>query len=681
MTYFDRDISWLSFNERVLLEAADQKVPLMERIRFLSIYSSNLDEFFRVRMPEIQALKHVDIEGTVQPAAGTEKEIRTIVARQLTQFGQVFTQSILPQADAAGIHLYYKESIDIIHSSATKEYFFSRILSYLQPVVLDDPGSRELFVENNGLYFAVSMHLVADSSDTRTAIVNIPSPPLPRFIALPAREEKQYLVFLDDIIREHLSAVFPGYTITSCCSFKLNRDAELNLQEEYTGDLLAQIEKQVAVRNLGAATRFLYDADMPPAVLEKLQQFLSLPTGELVEGGRYHNLRDLATLPLGHIPGLNYPHMPSITPLLFTGYESIFSQVAVSDRLIHLPYNSYNPVLRFFNEAAIDSSVEEIYLTIYRVASTSHIISALMSAARNGKRVTVFVELKARFDEENNVNMAKQMKAAGVKIVYSIPGLKVHAKAALVKRREGLGWKYYGLLSTGNFNESTARFYTDEVLMTAHPGITTDLNLLFAYLQNRQQAKAYSYIRFNHLLVAQFNLQQRFLELINREIDHAQAGKPAAITIKMNNLQEQDLINALYKASQAGVKVQLIVRSICCLVPGIPGQSDNIRITRLVDRFLEHSRIFLFHNNGTEELFMGSADWMNRNIYRRIEVCFPVYDPVLAKQVKHLLHLQLADNTKAVHISENLANTPVTTGGKSINAQLAAYSYVKALEA
>jgi polyphosphate kinase len=675
MTYFDRDISWLSFNERVLLEAADETVPLMERIRFLSIYSSNLDEFFRVRMPEILALKQIASTDKAQ----TEKAVLSMIAGQLNRFGQVFTQSILPQLDAQNIHLYYREPIAESHRQATQEYFFSKVLSFLQPVIPSVVGSRQLFIENGALYMAVLLQ--TPDGQATTAIINIPSPPLPRFMALPTIDGKQYLIFLDDIIREHLPAIFPNHTIQGCYAFKINRDAEMNLHEEYTGDFLAEIEKQVAVRNLGAATRFLYDADMPESLLQFLQQYLALKAEELVQGGRYHNLKDLSSLPLGHLPALNYTSLPNITPAIFTGYRSIFSLIKESDRLLHLPYNSYNPVLRFFNEAAMDAQVTEIYLTIYRVASTSHIISALMSAARNGKKVTVFVELKARFDEENNVNMAKLMKAAGVRIVYSIPGLKVHAKAALVKRQEGLGWQYYGLLSTGNFNEGTARFYTDEVLMTAHPGITADMGLLFAYLQNRQPATNYQYIQFKHLLVAQFNLQQRFIQLIEREMDHARAGQPASIIIKMNNLQEQVLIDQLYKASQAGVKIQLIVRSICCLVPGIPGQSDNIRITRLVDRFLEHSRIFLFGNNGAEELYMGSADWMNRNIYRRIEVCFPVYDAALAEEVKHLLHLQLSDNTKAVQVKEPLANEPVATDGEKVNAQLAAYHYVQQLEA
>jgi polyphosphate kinase len=314
------------------------------------------------------------------------------------------------------------------------------------------------------------------------------------------------------------------------------------------------------------------------------------------------------------------------------------------------------------------------------VAANSHIINALMSAAQNGKRVTVFVELKARFDEQNNVNVSKMLKKAGVKIVYSIPGLKVHAKTALVKRKEGMGWKYYGLLSTGNFNESTARFYTDQVMMTAHAGITRDMHILFTYLQNRERSDAYPFVPFDHLLVAQFNLLTRFTALIDREMEHAKAGREAKIIIKLNNLQEQVLIGKLYEASNAGVKIQMIVRSICCLMPGVKGMSENITVTRLVDRYLEHSRIFMFLNNGKEEIFMGSADWMNRNIYSRVEVCFPVYDATLKNEIMEILTLQLTDNTKAVKLSSQIGNIAKKAGkAKTVNAQNATYQFVATL--
>jgi polyphosphate kinase len=341
--------------------------------------------------------------------------------------------------------------------------------------------------------------------------------------------------------------------------------------------------------------------------------------------------------------------------------------------MLHPPYQSYDMVLRFFNEAAVDADVTEIYVTLYRIASDSRIGNALVSAAKNGKKVSVLVELKARFDEANNIRWAKKMKAAGVKIIYSAASLKVHAKIALVKRKKEKRISYAGLLATGNMNESTARFYTDHILFTAHPEILREMELLFIFLGARKKAGNPGLITFNQLLVAQFNLQQRFLQLIDREIDNAKQGKKAAITIKMNNLEEEVLISKLYEASQAGVKVRMIVRSICCLKPGVRGLSENITITRIVDRYLEHGRIFVFHNNGATELYMGSADWMNRNIYRRIEVCFPVYDEAIKKQVLHMVELQLQDNGQAVAIDQQLNNVPLPKDGAVVYSQQAIY--------
>jgi polyphosphate kinase len=359
----------------------------------------------------------------------------------------------------------------------------------------------------------------------------------------------------------------------------------------------------------------------------------------------------------------------------------LLEEILKRDIILHPPYQRYEYILRFFNEAATDPTVKEIYITLYRIAASSQIANALISAARNGKQVTVFVELKARFDEANNIRWAKKMKAAGVKIIYSIPGLKVHAKIALVKRKRGYEWDYAGLMATGNFNESTARFYTDHVLLTAHPGITQELELLFLYLQARQQPDKYRYLQFHHLLVAQFNLKTRFTELIDREIANVKAGKPAHIIIKLNNLQEKEMIAKLYEASEAGVQVDLIARSICCLQPDQP-ESSKIRVRRIVDRYLEHARVFIFHNNGDEEVYMGSADWMNRNIHRRIEVCFPVYAKELAAQLKAIINLQLADNTNAVMLDAQLHNIPLSPekGRTPVNAQLGIYQYIQSLE-
>jgi polyphosphate kinase len=397
----------------------------------------------------------------------------------------------------------------------------------------------------------------------------------------------------------------------------------------------------------------------------------------MVEGGRYHNLKDFGSLPNPSKGKLTHTNWPSIAHPGFDVHRSIFQSIAGQEKLLHLPYHSYNYILRFFNEAAIDPDVKEIYVTLYRVAADSHIVNALISAARNGKKVTVFVELKARFDEANNLKWSKKMKAAGIKIINSIPGLKVHAKVALVRRIENKELKNYSFMATGNFNEATGRFYTDHVLFTSHKEMGIELEWLFDYLQSRKQPAEYMKIPFEHLLVSQFNMIRRFEKLIDREIKNAKKGRPAGIIIKLNNLQERNMIEKLYEASRAGVKVQLLTRSICSLAPGIKGQSENITVTRIVDRYLEHARVFVFHNNGEPLYFMGSADWMNRNLHSRIEVIFPVYDKKFGEEINHILQLQLNDNTKAVLVTVALDNPRVVNDKEPVSAQQAIYEYVR----
>jgi polyphosphate kinase len=412
---------------------------------------------------------------------------------------------------------------------------------------------------------------------------------------------------------------------------------------------------------------------------EYIRAYLQLREEELIDGGRYHNLKDFGSLPNPLGSKLTYPNWSPLPHPAFTNDISIFQIISEKERMLHLPYHSYNYILRFFNEAAIDPKVKEIFVTLYRVASDSHIVNALISAARNGKKVTVFVELKARFDEANNLRWSKRMKAAGIRIIYSIPGLKVHAKVALVKRYDQKQWTNYSFMATGNFNESTGRFYTDHVFFTTHPEFSLELEMLFDYLQSRKQPADYMKIPFKHLLVSQFNMMKRLSQLIDREIANAKKGLPARIIIKLNNLQEKVMISKLYKASRAGVQVDLLVRSICCLAPGLPKQSEHIRVHRIVDRYLEHARVFVFHNNGEPECFMGSADWMNRNLYSRIEVVFPVYDKELCGQLDKILDLQLRDTRKAVLVDAELNNNriPTPAGEASIAAQEAIYLWLK----
>ena len=678
--FLNRDLSWLSFNHRVLMEAADKTVPLYSRISFLSIFSSNLDEFFRVRMPSIFAFTTIDakkISIREEYPKDLVKQVNTEVHRQLEEFGSILTQQILPELAQNHIFLYYNQAIRSEHTETVREYFLSKVLSFLQPVILRKENQDAVFLDNNALYFIVDMEAASQPGVPIRAVLNIPSANLSRFMELPMLGDDNYIVFIDDIIRENLQEVFPGFSVNGAWSIKLTRDAEMSLEDEFSGDIAEKIEKQLEKREIGHATRLLYDKTMPGSVKDFIQKYLELSDEEMAEGGRYHNLKDFGSLPNPQRGKLTHGNWPYVVHPGFDNHHSIFQSITEQEKLLHLPYHSYNYILRFFNEAAIDPTVTEIFVTLYRVAADSHIVNALISAAKNGKKVTVFVELKARFDEANNLKWSKKMKAAGIKIINSIPGLKVHAKVALVKRVEDKELKNYSFMATGNFNEATGRFYTDHVFFTSNKDFGIELGWLFDYLQSRKQPEEYMKIPFEHLLVSQFNMVKRFEKLIDREIKNAKKGRPAGIIIKLNNLQERAMIEKLYEASRAGVKVQLIVRSICSLAPGIEGQSENITIHRIVDRYLEHARVFVFHNNGEPQYFMGSADWMNRNLHSRIEVVFPLYDPKFGEELNHILQLQLNDNCKAVFVNKALDNQRYINDKPPQAAQQAIYDFVK----
>ncbi len=687
--FLNRDLSWLSFNHRVLMEAADKTVPLYSRISFLSIFSSNLDEFFRVRMPSIFAFTSIEskkISIAEEYPKDLVQQVQTTVHQQLEEFGRILKQQIIPELAENHICLYYNDPIRSEHIETVREFFLSKVLSFLQPIILRKENQSDVFLDNNALYFIVDMEAEDQPGMHTYALLNIPSANLPRFSELPMLGDDHYILFLDDVIRENLQEVFPAFTIKGAWGIKLTRDAEMSIEDEFIGDLAEKIEKQLEKREVGHATRLLYDQTMPGEVKDFVQKYLMLRNEEMVEGGRYHNLKDLGSFPNPSKGKLTHPNWPSSAHSGFDNHRSIFQSIAEQEKLLHLPYHSYNYILRFFNEAAIDPNVKEIYITLYRVAADSHIVNALISAAKNGKKVTVFVELKARFDEANNLKWSKKMKASGIRIINSIPGLKVHAKVALVKRMENLPDRQsgkesrnYSFMATGNFNEATGRFYTDHVLFTSNKEFGIELEWLFDYLQSRKQPADYMKIPFEHLLVSQFNLIKRFDKLIDREIKNAKKGRPAGIIIKLNNLQERDMIEKLYEASRAGVKVQLLVRSVCSLAPGVEGQSENITIHRIVDRYLEHARVFVFHNNGEPQYFMGSADWMNRNLHSRIEVVFPVYDEKFGKEINHILQLQLNDNTKAVMVTTALDNPRTSNNLPPLTAQQGIYEFVKGL--
>lgn len=674
-SFFNRDLSWLAFNERVMEEAANAAVPILERIRFLSIFSSNLDEFYRVRMPVLRALQKIgendDTPVDAKEQAGILQQAREMINLQQTRFGKILRTDLLPQLKASGIHFLYNDQFPADVKQQLNEYFVSEVLAFLQPVILDH--IKSFFPGNNQLYFVVS--LMDKSGQEQTAVLNIPSDELPRFFKVKVNGTA-YIGFLDDIIRHNLDKIFKDFEVKGCYSIKITRDAELDLKDEYPGELSDQIEKQLKKRDLGLATRFLHPADMPLRLLQSLIRQLDLQNASVTQGGQYHNLKDLYGFPLD-LPGSTFEAWPPLNPKELSDTPTLATLIADKDLIVHTPYQRYNTILRFFNEAAINPDVTEIYVTLYRVASNSRIVNALISAAKNGKQVQVVVELKARFDEANNVKWAKKMKEAGVKIIYSITRLKVHAKVALVKTRVGNRLHYSGLLATGNFNESTAKFYTDHILLTTNPDLLREMELLFLFLSKQQKPSAFSQINFNHLLIAQFNLQSRFLEMIDREIANAKQGLPSGIILKMNNLEEQVLISKLYEASEAGVTIQLIVRSICCLIPGVKGMSEHITVRRIVDRYLEHGRAYIFHNNGNPEVFLGSADWMNRNIYHRIEVCFPVYDEQIKAEILTIVNLQLADNVQAVMISPEMKNVKIVDNDDPVQSQSAIYQYLK----
>lgn len=679
--YYNRDLSWLGFNYRVLHEAASPDVPLMERFKFLSIFSSNLDEFFRVRYPSILALSKLQStkKGKGLPIADNLAEtIQTEIERQLQEYGSILKQQLIPELAKRDVVLYYNNKIEQAHLKEIKEIFLSKVLAFIQPLFFENTPHEKFAPGNNELYFFVILKKEG-KDELAHSVINIPADNVPRFFELSYIDEKRYIIFVDDIIRENISCIFPGFEVQGAYSIKFNRDAELHLEEDVEEDMLKKIEKHLKKRAIGAPSRFLYEPDMPKNIQLYIANLFDVSYEEMFAGGRYHNLKDLAKLPIKD-KELHYEPRKPMSSAVLEDCGNIFKEVEQRDILLHLPYDSYNPILSFFNQAAIDPDVKEIYITIYRVAADSHIMNALIGAARNGKKVTAFVELKARFDEENNIRWSKRMKEAGVRIIYSLPGIKVHSKTAIVVKERGAGEQtIYGLLSTGNFNETTAQFYTDHALFTSDTAITLELLNLFHVLQEaKTQVLPSDIMRFNTLCVSRFNMIECFEDLIKREIKKAQKGHPAIIRIKLNNLEEPYMIDQLYKASQAGVQVELIVRSICCLVPGIAGVSDNVSIRRIVDRYLEHTRLFIF---GAEDpiVLMGSADWMTRNLRRRIEVIVPVKDKKCRKELVDYFELQWQDTNKAVALTSAMEQEKINGAGTEPqhNAQDSIYQYLQ----
>ncbi|HLO38769.1 MAG TPA: polyphosphate kinase 1 [Lacibacter sp.] len=675
----NRDVSWLAFNFRVLQEASDNTVPLFERMKFLSIFSSNLDEFFRVRYPAVVAFSQMKEktrnQASVVMADDTAEKIQNEINRQLGHFGHVLTEEIIPALKENGIVFYYDSEIRPGHLKEIKEIFLSNVLAFIRPIFLET-SLHSFLPENNQLYFVVTLKEPSQGL-LKHAIVNIPSDKVSRFFTLTPLDGVEYVIFLDDIIRENLHYLFPKLEILSVYSVKFNRDAELNLRDEYSGNLLTKIEKQLKKREIGLPCRFLFEKGMPRNLQLFLMTAFDVKYEDMFMGGRYHHLSDLSAFP-SFQKEFYYKKMKPLAAANITDSGDIFHVLEQRDVLLHLPYQLYNPVLSFFNQAAVDADVTDIYITLYRVASESHIVNALISAAKNGKNVIVFIELKARFDEANNIEWSRIMEAAGIKLVYSLPQIKVHSKIALVKKKVDGNQLSYAIISTGNFNEETARFYTDHVLLTSDVSIIKELILLFKFLEKGNNEIGDSRLKFSELWVSQFNMVDELEKRVGLEIKKAKKGQPAHIRIKVNNLEEPGIINLLYKASKAGVKVDLIIRSVCCIVSGVPGTSEHITVRRIVDRFLEHSRLFIFGTGEDTVVYMGSSDLMTRNLYYRVEVCVPVKDAACRKEVIDYFDIQWADNTKAVELLPDQQSVAVVgDSGESINAQQAIYQYLQ----
>ena len=680
--YFKRDISWLSFNYRVLLEAEDETLPIYERIKFLSIYSSNLEEFYEIRVAEHRGVimkKNFTEESGVE-AEETLAEITEEVNRQQREYYRIFSK-VLQELNRQDIYLYQDSRPEPFHEEFVHNFFNEEVFPFLSPVMIQ-AGDIRTFIRDRRLYLVIRMvkksKRMAEPDyvpDYYYALMKIPYAKVPRFIELPTHEGKHYIMFIDDIIRANLSSIFPGYVVESCYSIKISRDADIYLDDEKGGNIVENIRKKVKKRKIGALSRFMYDSNMPDDFLAFICNAFGITTDDLVLGGRYNNLQDLIKLPNPRGKELEQ-QVPSPMRVPFLDeMGSVFRAVKKRDILLHFPYQSFDYLIRFLMEAAFDPKVDEIKITQYRVAENSAVINTLISAAQNGKKVTVFVELKARFDEENNMSTAERMEQAGIRIIYSIPGLKVHAKVAVILRKDtedGCKRRDFAYLSTGNFNEKTARIYSDMALLTSNAELITDINKVFAVLEGKLAGPT-----FRHLLVARFNMVPELTRMIHREIEHVKAGRKGRIVLKMNGLHDQNMINELYNASENGVEIDLIVRGICCLVPNRPF-SANIKVTRIVDMFLEHSRIWYFYNDGEEELFLTSADWMRRNLNRRIETAFPILNAEIKQCIIDILKIQLQDNVKACLIDEHLYNNfkrddnPV-----KVRAQLAVYEYLK----
>ncbi|MDQ6825788.1 MAG: polyphosphate kinase 1 [Candidatus Eremiobacteraeota bacterium] len=645
--YFSRELSWLAFNDRVLEEALDERNPLLERLKFVAIYGTNLDEFFMIRVAaikqQIEAQVHKRSDDGRSPAehlVAISENLRTSLARQMG----VVQDDILPRLEVFGVKIVSVDQLDAATQQALERTFDDRVFPVLTPLAVDS-GHPFPYISNLSLSLAVEMEEVtAEGVRLHFARVKIP-PSLPRLVPVDsAPEDERWFVMLEDLIAHHLDALFPGMDIRDSYCFRVTRDADLDLQEDEADDLLRAIESELQKRRFGEPVRLEVERGMPEYMRDRLLEALRLSNVDCYEIEGKLAIQDFMFLASLDYKALHDPPFTPAIPKRLVGATDLFSAIREGDILLQHPYESFDPVVQFISQAAQDSDVLAIKQTLYRTSGNqSPIVAALLDAAENEKQVAVLIELKARFDEENNIDWARKMERAGVHVVYGFPELKTHAKVTLIVRNEPDGIRRYMHFGTGNYNEKTAKTYTDLSLFTCRPELGADVTQLFNALTGFSKLTDYE-----DLLVAPVNLRRELTALIERETEHGAAGRPCGIKAKVNAITDADITRALYRASQAGVPIDLMVRGMCVVRPGVPGISDTIRVRSIVGRFLEHSRVFSFENGGDREIFTGSADWMGRNLDRRVETVVPVLDPLICQTIYgEILGVLFADNVKS----------------------------------
>ena len=670
-----REMSWLSFNERVLQEAQDPDVPLIERIKFLGIFSNNMDEFFKVRVATIKRM--IDYQQGSKKIEGEKpKKLMSMIQKKVLQLQNKFEytyQNILQELEQKGIHIINELELNPFQADFVSRYFDEHVFPVLSPILLSNVDKFP-YLKDKSIYLIVKLISSKTNVKSDFALIEIPTHVLPRFIVLPSDNEKKFIILLEDVIRYSLDDVFALFKFDHFESWivKLTRDAELDMDNDISKSFLEVISKGLNSRKTGQPVRFVFDNAISRELLEYLVYRLNLDEdNNLIPGGRYHNFKDFMNFPNVSGPELVYKKEQPLPHPLIKIHKSILDVMAEMDILLHVPYQDFNVFVRLLQEASIDPRVTEIYLTVYRVCKNSRVINALINAARNGKKVTVVIELQARFDEEANIYWSRKLEEVGAKVTFGFPGLKIHAKLLNIVRKEGRKTINYGCISTGNFHEGNAKVYSDLFLFTANPKITSDIKRVFDFFQN-----SYKNFSYRHLIKSPLHLRRKMYQLIEREIQNARAGKEAYIILKLNSLVDNEIIYKLYQANNAGVKIKLIIRGTCSLTPGVPGLSENVEAISIVDKYLEHSRVLIFCNGGNEKYYITSADWMTRNLDRRVEIACPIYDKEVQREIRDIIELQLRDNVKARIINADQDNQYVTANGtENIRSQVETYKY------